>query len=283
MQSDVLNKNLNFEFCHKANCSLGAVLLFHGLTGSPFEMKKYGQFLHRIGYDVYAYCLPGHGDDVARIREVKWQDWVSFSEEKFLKICQTHKNVFVAGLCMGAVLCLILAQKYPQKVKGVISLSTTLYLDGWTMPWYNFMMPLGVNTIIRYYYTFPEREPYGIKNISKRRSIQKLMGKTTVAMDNYPMSCIFELLKMSKYARKNIKKVENPILIIHAKDDDLTSIKSAKFVYKNISSQEKEIVILNDSYHLVLYDNEKEFVYQKSFEFLTKFSDLKKEKEAVNA
>ena len=128
-------------------------------------------------------------------------------------------------------------------------------------------MPIGLYTILRYYYTFPEREPYGIKNIKVRNTISKLMSKNTVAMDNYPLSSIYELLLLSKKVRRNIKKVQAPILLVHSLEDDLTSTKSAKFVFNNISSFYKEYMELKDSYHLVLYDNEKESVYNKTLEF----------------
>lgn len=272
--------DLDFEFIDDNNIqNTNAVLLFHGLTGSTFEMKKYAQHLHANGYDVFAYCLPGHGEDTCNIRCVSYDDWIEFAQEKFLFLKKKYKKVFLGGLCLGAVLALVLAQKHKLEVAGVISLSTTLFLDGWTMPWYNFMMPLGLNTLIRYYYTFPEREPYGIKNIKKRRSIQKIMGKNTIAMDNYPLSCVYELLKLSKLARKNMQEVISPILIMHSKDDDLTSVKSAKFVYNNINSAKKELFILNDSYHLMLYDNDKDFVFDKSVEFL---NQLKQNKEIIN-
>lgn len=272
--------DLDFEFIDDNNIqNTNAVLLFHGLTGSTFEMKKYAQHLHANGFDVFAYCLPGHGEDTCNIRCVSYDDWIEFAQEKFLFLKKKYKKVFLGGLCLGAVLALVLAQKHKLEVAGVISLSTTLFLDGWTMPWYNFMMPLGLNTLIRYYYTFPEREPYGIKNIKKRRSIQKIMGKNTIAMDNYPLSCVYELLKLSKLARKNMKEVISPILIIHSKEDDLTSVKSAKFVYNNINSAKKELFILNDSYHLMLYDNDKDFVFDKSVEFL---NTLKQNEEVIS-
>ena len=271
--------DLDFEFICENNRYNNAILLFHGLTGSTFEMKKYAQHLHSQGYDVFAYCLPGHGEDTCQIRSVRYLDWISFASYKFKKLKKKYNNVYLGGLCLGAVLALILGQKYKSQVSGIISLSTTLYLDGWTIPWYNFMMPLGLYTLIRYYYTFPEREPYGKKNIKKRRSIQKIMGKNSIAMDNYPLSCVYELLKLSKLARKNMNEVISPILIMHSKDDDLTSVKSAKFVYNNINSTKKELFILNNSYHLMLYDNDKDFVFDKSVEFLYK---LKQNKEIIN-
>ena len=49
---------------------------------------------------------------------------------------------------------------------------------------------------------------------------------------------------------------------------DLYKIKVNKKGYNNIPSADKEIIILNDSYHMVLYDNEKEFVFNKTLEFI---------------
>ena len=130
------------------------------------------------------------------------------------------------------------------------------------------MIPLGLSTILRYYYSYPECEPHGIKNQKTRNIVKKLLEKGDVGMNDFPMTGIYELLKLSSYVRKNLKKVTVPILLIHSKEDDLTSQKSAYVVYNNISSADKEIIILNDSYHMVLYDNEKEFVFNKTLEFI---------------
>lgn len=260
----------DFKLVHKEKAE-NAIMLFHGMTGSPFEMKKYANFLYKSGFDVYCYCLPGHGNHPITINSVSWEDWISFSCEKYENLKQKYKKFFLGGLCLGAVIALKMAQDHDD-ISGVISLSTTLYLDGWTIPWYNFLMPMGLYTIVRYYYTFPEREPYGIKNKITRKTISKLMGKNSVAMDNYPLSCIYELLQLSKHARKNMYKVKAPVLIIHSNEDDLTSIKSAKFVYNNISSEKKELIILDNSYHLVVYDNDKDLVYNKSVDFLKSLS-----------
>lgn len=247
------------------------------MTGSPFELRKYAKHLHTKGFDVYAYCLPGHGDHPTNIKTVTWQDWVNFSNEKYEALRGQYDEFFLGGLCLGAVIALNLAQNY-KDVTGIVGLSTTLFLDGWTIPWYyDLMIGIALHTILRYYYTFPEREPYGIKNESVRRKVAALMTKNTVALDNYPMSCIYELLKLSKYTRKNMKKVTAPILLIHSTEDDLTSIKSAEFVYNNVSSERKEFIRLEESYHLVIYDNEKELVFNKSVEFLNSLSEKKLE------
>lgn len=271
---------LNFVLTHEIPCKK-AVLLFHGMTGSPFELKKFGQFLYANGYDVYADCLPGHGDKVEEIYTVTYQDWLNFSFQRFQDLKSRYDEVFVSGLCLGAVLALAVASKFKNEVSGIISLSTTLFLDGWRLPWYSFLMPLGLSTLVRFYYNYPECEPHGIKNLKTRKIVKKLLEKSDVGMNYFPMSAIYELLKLSRAVRKNLREINVPILIIHSKEDDLTSVKSAYLVYNNISSNDKEIIILEDSYHMVLYDNEKEFVFNKCLEFLNLHSKLPSEAEAV--
>lgn len=244
----------------------------HGLTGSPFELKKYGQFLFDNGYDVYADCLPGHGDKVNEIYTVRYDDWLNFAYNKFEELNHKYEDVYVSGLCLGAVLAIAVGIKYPDKVKGVVSLSTTLFLDGWRLPWYSFLIPIGLSTIMRFYYNYPECEPHGIKNERVRGIVKKLLQKGDVGMNDFPMTGIYELLKLSKQVRKNLNKFEAPILLIHSKEDDLTSTKSAEVVYNNISSSDKEKIILQDSYHMVLYDNEKEFVFNKALTFFDEHS-----------
>ena len=239
--------SLDFFLKHENKNEIkGAVLLFHGLTGSPFELKKYGQFLYNNGYDVYGECLPGHGEKFEEIYTVKYQDWLNFAYTRFKDLKAGYSKVFIS----------------------VISLSTTLYLDGWRLPWYKFLIPIGLSTIIRCYYNYPECEPHGIKNLKTRSVVKKLLAKGDVGMNDFPMTGIYELVKLSAVVRKNLKKVISPILLIHSKEDDLTSVKSAEIVYSNISSEDKEKIILYDSYHMVLYDNEKEFVFNKAVSFL---------------
>ena len=265
-------QSLDFKFIHETRCKR-AVLLFHGMTGSPFEMKKMGRALHEANFDVYCYCLPGHGTSPINIKTVTWKHWYDESVQHYKELTQNYEEVYLGGLCLGAVLSLAIAEEFPE-VRGILSLSTTLFLDGWTIPWYNIFMPLGLHTILRYYYSFPEREPYGLKNEVLRKKIAALQKRNTEALDNYPMSCIYELLKLSKHTRKNIAKVTSPILLMHAKRDDLTSTKSANFVFSNISSENKKYIELENSYHLIVMDNERDFVFEKSIEFLNSLSDF---------
>ena len=106
-----MGQSLDFEFIHEKKCNR-AVLLFHGMTGSPFEMKKMGKALFDADFDVFCYCLPGHGTSPINIKTVRWEDWYSDSTFHYRELTQKYEEVYLGGLCMGAVLALAIAAEY---------------------------------------------------------------------------------------------------------------------------------------------------------------------------
>ncbi|MBC8075201.1 MAG: hypothetical protein H7Y32_03920, partial [Chloroflexales bacterium] len=52
------------------------LLLIHGLTGTPGEVRPMGEHLAAAGYTVRGVLLPGHGGDPAELFGVGWQRWV---------------------------------------------------------------------------------------------------------------------------------------------------------------------------------------------------------------
>ena len=56
---------------------LGAALLVHGLTDSPYSMRTIGEQLQARGYYVLALRVPGHGTVPAVLTDVTWEDWLA--------------------------------------------------------------------------------------------------------------------------------------------------------------------------------------------------------------
>ena len=281
-----MTESIDFELVHNEVQNANdrkAVLLFHGLTGSPFEMKKYGSFLFKCGYDVFCYSFPGHGDRISEIETVTWQDWCNFAQEKYDLLRGNYNQFFLSGLCLGAAIAMYLGE-HNKDITGIIALSTTLFLDGFCIPWTISLLPFALCTITRFYYTFPEDDCFGVKNERTRKSLAKMTAKASISMDNYPLNCVDGLLKLSKNVRINLKNVTCPVLCIHSKYDNLSSPKSAKAVLDGVSSEIKHYIELNDSYHMILYDNEKELVMETVEKFMGRFvpdGDKVKELETV--
>lgn len=255
------------------NNSETVVLLLHGLTGSPFEMHQYGKALSNSGYDVFCPVLPGHCEGVKNLKTQTWKDWYEFVLEKFDELSLRYDKVFVSGICLGGALALAIAQKR-KNITGVICLSTTLFLNGWEMPWFSFLLPVGIYTFAKYFYHFPETKTRGIKNEIVRKKIIKIQDTNEGALNCYPLFCVAELVQFSKFVRKNMYKVECPTLLIHSKEDNLTNIKSAEIIYENISSEYKKMTKLENSYHVITLDNDKKTVINETIDFIDTFLNM---------
>ncbi|MBW1787057.1 MAG: alpha/beta fold hydrolase [Deltaproteobacteria bacterium] len=55
----------------------GGALLIHGLTDSPYSLKKAGEVLHDQGFYVLGMRMPGHGTTPGELTEVNWPDWMA--------------------------------------------------------------------------------------------------------------------------------------------------------------------------------------------------------------
>ena len=244
-----------------------AILLLHGMTGEPVELHYLGKYLHGIGFDVYIPELPGHCQGTEAIKRTTWQDWLNFSFEEYDKLKKKYDVVYVSGICLGAVLALCISMER-KELEKVACLSTTLFLDGWSIPKLIVLLPLVLYTVIKFFYAWPETSSLGVKNEKAREKVQKAVEKDNAkVLDCFPALTVLQILKISRYTRKRLNKVKSDVLLIHSEKDDIASTKSADIVYKNIRSKMKEYVKLKNSYHLIVLDNEKDFVSKKTGDF----------------
>src|SRR5258708_39045157 len=81
------------------------------------------------------------------------------------------------------------------------------------------------------------------------------------------MTAVYEAKHLIRHVRGTISIVTAPALVVHAKEDDVASRKSAEVVLENIGSDDVDFVLLRDSYHIVTRDNEKELVANKTIRF----------------
>jgi carboxylesterase len=180
---------------------------------------------------------------------------------------KSYDSVSVVGLCMGAVLSLHLSHELGSEVASLSLISTTLFYDGWRLPWYKFLLPIAYYPPFRFIYSYSETEPYGIKNKALRERIVNLMKNDSIAYTKTPAASIHELFKLIKQVKKELPAITTPTLILHSSEDDLTSIKNPEYVEENIGSGIVRKIILDDSYHMMTIDNQKDRVAEETIKF----------------
>lgn len=253
-----------------------AVLLVHGLQGVPAEMMPLAKRLHKAGYTVRVPHFKGYGYHIGdtAYSVTSWRDWHDQVLAELRDMKRQHHSVAVGGLCIGAVLALSVAAEAGEEVSGLSLLATTLFYDGWSIPWYRFMLPLGYYTPFRYIYAYKEREPYGLKNKQLRQWVAREMAHKTSSIagaSKLTLPAVHEAELLIKSVKRRLKKVTAPALIIHAVEDDVSTMRSADFVADHIGSDKVVKIALHDSYHMITLDNEREYVADETVKF---FDDL---------
>lgn len=267
-----------------------AALLIHGLTGTPNEMKFSANFLNREGYSVLCPRLANHGQAMGILKNTKWQQFYESVRKALLnlKASNPYRRIFVAGLSMGALLALLLADEFSDIVSGVSCLSPTLFYDGWNIPWTKALLPLAYWTPFRQFLYFKEEPPYGIKNETVRQrvheyyenaSLNNLDSVTKYGYPYFPATLFRELRLLIQHFVKKLPSITVPVQLIQAENDDITSVKNSQFIYDRIQSEIKEMVLLQDSYHVITADQEREKVAVKMLEFFNRLPRSGKEGE----
>lgn len=259
------------------------VILIHGLTGTPNEMRFLANFLNKKGYSVISPRLANHGQPLGVLKNTHWQEFYGSVQNAFREVKDGYKFIFASGLSMGAILALLLAQEFPEKISGVSCLSPTLFYDGWNVPWYRCFLPLVCATPLRHWFYFKEDPPYGIKNEQIRQRIHKYYSQAGLAniegIDQFgypyfPVNLFKELHLLVKYMESRLKDISVPVQLIQAREDDMTSIKNSQFIYDRIKSQKKEIVLIDNCYHVITADQGRDTVAQKMDEFFSSISKI---------
>ena len=256
-----------------------AVILSHGLTGAPNEMRFLANFLNKKGFSVSCPQLANHGQPLEILKASGWQDFYQSIRKAFEDLKESYNNIFVAGLSMGALLALLLAEEFPDRIAGVCCLSPTLFYDGWNVPWYQCFLPVVCGTFFKHFLYFKEEPPYGIKNEQIRQKVHSYYANASMhdieevekfGYPYFPLTLLHQLRLLVKYLSKKLANITVPVQLIQAKNDDLTSVKNSQFIYDRINSEMKEIFLLYNSYHIVTADQERERVAQEMERFFNR-------------
>ncbi|WP_083686098.1 alpha/beta hydrolase [Rhodoferax koreense] len=254
------------------------VLLLHGLTGTPNEMRLLGKGLQRAGFTVYAVQLAGHCGSQDDLLDTRWQDWAETVHAGAQRLRGEVDRMLVMGLSMGAVLALELAIARPDLVDGVGALSTMFRYDGWSMPFYtrlSFLLRpfrwLGIGRRR----LFLEQPPYGIKDEALRKRVvaQMLSGDSAAAgLPGNPWYAVIEMRALADHVMRRLDRITAPCLVVHASEDDVSSPANAELVARRVSGP-VEMVLLHDSYHMITIDRERRVVTSRAVEFAARIAD----------
>ena len=226
------------------------VMLIHGFTGSPPEIRLIADYLNQRGLTVSAPLLPGHGTNMEDLSKRKWQEWTDYIEKGFSNLKRNYQVVFTGGLSLGSLLSLYLAA-HNNEVDGVLAYSPAIKVSDWRaslIPLLKFIMP-----------NLPKDEDFVTDPDALAHNW---------SYDGLPLHAAHEIMRLSKEVRRSLPQVSCPILIVQGALDPAIAPECAQIVNDEVSSKEKEVLILNKSGHLVTIDSEWETVAERTCQFI---------------
>jgi carboxylesterase len=239
-----------------------SALLVHGLTGTPYEMRYLGERLAARGVRVRGVKLAGHAGLPEELGPVSYDNWYESVVNGLEDLRQHSEPIVVVGLSMGAVLSARLAADQGESVAGLAMLAPAFFLPTSTSVALRSLRGVLGSITERIYLFNP-----GASDIhdAAARSIHpncRLM----------PLAAPMKLLDLSALVRPMLSRITQPALVIHARRDHTCPMrKNVDYVMKHLGSPEKRAIELEESYHVITVDSEKERVVDEVGEFVERF------------
>ncbi len=258
------------------------VLLIHGLAGTPMEMRYVANGLAKQGYTVLCPQLAGHCGSEDDLKRATWQDWYASCEAALDELRKDCEFVIVGGLSTGALLALMLAANRPGDVQALTLHAPTLWLNGWSIPWYARLFRLVNHKWLANLIKFPDIAPHGIKDARIRDFfLQALMSadSSQAGLPNTPGGAVLEHRWLVRAVKPLIAKTSQPTLILHPREDDIADLGNAWYLQRNMLGR-VDISVLEDCYHNITLDRQRQLVVERSATFINSVLGERAEVEA---
>ncbi len=264
MEKSEIKKTKN-PYIQKIKDSDSVILLLHGFGGTAEDVRIFLKYLSAKGYSVVQPYFSGY-EKVENYQKENLHfgpdEWLEESKRWLEKLSEEFKNVILVGFSFGGNICLDLAAGNNKKIKGAVVLETPVFFTRKISLMLNFVQPflrlLGI----------PAVRPYRVlyrKGFKKCESGESRLPVTSVGK-------IYKFIK--KKTRKNLSKIECPLLIMQAEKSDLLRKKSSEYIYHKTATklEKKDVFYLRvDNHDLNLMDEEgKILMMEKINKFLNK-------------
>lgn len=220
-------------------------LIVHGFMATPPEVAWLGSHLASAGHTVYVPRLTGHGIDPRHMRRMRWQDWYAQVLDGYHILRQQCEQVVLIGHSMGGLLAALVACAHPADALVIAASPLTL--------------PLAITPYIR---LLDLVLPYTIHysdlalNLSieqeQRKRGEKVLSR--VHYSRWSTRAIHELHELMNRTRQNLSKIQVPLLLLYAEQDETAPIRDAQSIASLVQSKVVEHYTLRQGSHIIFQD-----------------------------
>lgn len=249
-EQNIINKPF-----HLKGTSDTCVILVHGWTSTPYEMRVLGEQLNSEGFGVDAPLLSGHGTRPEYLEHVTWKQWEDDVEKAYKRVKKQYKKVYVGGMSIGGSLAIHVAANNAD-VDGLILMSTP-----YTMK--HEKVGLCAAHVINKFTSYKKK--YYPRVFNTQPSITQL-----ISYQQYPINSALEAMEVIKQSHKKLQQITQPTFLIQPERDHLVSRSSIYDIYGRIASEKKEMRIIQKASHNFMGNGEHADVFESVVDFVKK-------------
>jgi len=234
------------------------VLLVHGFTGTPKEMRWMGEYLNRQGYTCLGIRLFGHATTPEDMIRSRWTDWANSVEDGYHLLSSMTEKKFIVGLSLGGVLSLLMSTKLD--VAGTVVMSTPYSLPRDPRNYPIWFIKLASN--------FKKYMPK-IHETPGATWHDKTGFEGHISYQRNPVRSIAEVKALLSEMQKSLPEVRKPVLLIHSEEDHYVLPKNMEEIFaKLVNVSDKTKVYLTGSGHVVTRDAARRQVFELARDFI---------------
>jgi carboxylesterase len=225
-----------------------AVLLLHGLAGTPNELHVLGGQIHCDGHTVLIPLLPGRGGRGPDLNALSWEDWMRSALRAYDRLAAEHARVVVGGLSSGGTMALDVALRRPAAALLLYAAALSIRLRA------AYLTP--------YLWRFAQRWRSPGDGLADQWSESPVPVYGPVRM-----RAVAELVRGMRRVRPRLREIRAPALVMHAVGDRFVSHANAHELARELGG-EVELAVIEGSSHAITAGLRRSEVARRSRLFL---------------
>ena len=240
---------------------LGAVLLLHGFTGSPWEVRLLGESLAARGFVVHAPRLPGHGSTPEAMETAGLSHWVDATLAALDELAARHEAVSIVGLSMGALLGVVAAARRAAAVRGLVLLAPVARLRRPSARLLRALRKTGVPALL----------PAWVRKHTTDLELDDERAAAPI-LPRYPLARVLDLFALQDLADELAPRVACPALVFAAASDHVVDLRGVEALQRRLARS--RLVVLQRGFHIIPRDRDRATVATETAEFLDTLAPL---------